>query len=136
MVQHFKRRNSPLKCVHQYPTTEKHRERFLKHGWNNVYVKTIQDIWNRFVDTNERVKLESVDEPFDEASELMLKCLHYVLIIGVKNMELGLDDFWTNTMPFDTVPNQINLKVQTPTNFELNRTFQRYGPEYKGLSTM
>ena len=127
MVQHFQRRNSPLKCVHQYPTTEKHRERFLKHGWNNVYVKTIQDIWNRFVDTNERVKLESVDEPFDEASELMLKCLHYVLIIGVKNMELGLDDFWTSTMPFDTVPCQMNLKVQTPTNFELNRTFQRYG---------
>ena len=57
----------------------------------------------------------------------MLKCLHYVLIIGVKNMELGLDDFWTSTMPFDTVPYQINLKVQTPTNFELNRTFQRYG---------
>ena len=39
MVQHFKRRNSPLKCVHEYPTTEKHQERFLKHGWNNVYVK-------------------------------------------------------------------------------------------------
>ena len=102
-------------------------ERFLKHGWNNVYVKTIQDIWNRFVDTYEREKLESVDEPFDEAPELMLKCLHYVLIIGVKNMELGLDDFWTSTMPFDTVPNQINLKVETQTNFELNRTFQRYG---------
>ena len=82
------------------------------------------------------LKIESVDEPFDEAPELMLKCLHYVLIIGVKNMELGLDDFWTSTMPFDIVPNQMNLKVQTPTNFELNRTFQRYGPEYKGLSTM
>ena len=57
MVQHFQRRNSPLKCVHQYPTTEKHRERFLKHGWNHVYVKTIQDIWNRFVDTSEKEKL-------------------------------------------------------------------------------
>ena len=57
MVEHFQRRNSPLKCVHQYPTTEKHQERFLKHGWNYVYVKTIQDIWNRFVDTNEVAKL-------------------------------------------------------------------------------
>ena len=83
------------------------------------------------------LKIESVDEPFDEASELMLKCLHYVLIIGVKNVELGLDDFWTgSTMPFDTVPNKVNLKVETQTNFELNQTFQRYGPEYKGLSTM
>ena len=72
------------------------------------------------------LKIESVDEPFDEAPELMLKCLHYVLIIGVRNMELGLDDFWTNTMPFDTVPNQINMKIQTPINLELNQTFQRY----------
>ena len=72
------------------------------------------------------LKIESVDEPFDEAPELMLKCLHYVLIIGVKNMELGLDDFWTSNIPFDTVPNRINLKVQTPTNLELNQTFQRY----------
>ena len=72
------------------------------------------------------LKIESVDEPFDEAPELMLKCLHYVLIIGVKNMELEMDDFWTSAMPFETVPNQIDLKVQTPTNLELNQTFQRY----------
>ena len=72
------------------------------------------------------LKIESVDEPFDEAPELMLKCLHYVLIIGVKNMELEMDDFWTSAMPFETVPNQIDLKVHTPTNLELNQTFQRY----------
>ena len=72
------------------------------------------------------LKIESVDEPFDEAPELMLKCLHYVLIIGVKNMELVLDEFWTSTMPFETVSNQIDLKVQTVSNLDLSQTFQRY----------
>ena len=57
MVQHFQRRNSPLKCVYHYPTIESHRERFTKHGWNPVYVKTIQEIWNRFVDVSEIVNL-------------------------------------------------------------------------------
>ena len=72
------------------------------------------------------LKIESVDEPFDEAPELMLKCLHYVLIIGVKNVELDLDDFWTSTVPYKTIPNQIELNIQTPSNLELSQTFQRY----------
>ena len=98
-------------------------------GWNLFLTLGTNSIEKSFAGYEVLIlKIESVDEPFDEASELMLKCLHYVLIIGVKNMELGLDDFWTgSTMPFDTVPNQMNLKVETPTNFELNRTFQRYG---------
>ena len=55
----------------------------------------------------------------------MLKCLHYVLIIGFKNMELTLDDFWTKTQTYDGVLKETNLKVETPTNLELSQTIQR-----------
>ena len=129
MVQHFKGRNSPLKCVDQFPSITKHCQRFLKYGWNHVYVKTIQEIWNRFVGNNEIAKLESVEEPFDETAELMLKCLHYVLIIGLKDMEIDLDEFWTKTISQDIISKQpiykISLKINSSSDPKLFRTFQR-----------
>lgn len=33
MVNHFERRNSPLKCVQHYPTIEAHKKRFESLGW-------------------------------------------------------------------------------------------------------
>ena len=129
MVQHFKGRNSPLKCVHQFPSITKHCQRFLKYQWNHVYVKTIQEIWNRFVGNNEIAKLESVEEPFDETAELMLKCLHYVLIIGIKNMEINLDEFWTKTTSYDIISKQpvyeISLMINPSYDPKHIETFQR-----------
>ena len=93
MMEHFNRRNSPLRCVQHYPTVQDHHQRFLNLGCNRVYVKTIHDIWKRFVGDTEGGRLAGI-ETFDEVPELMLKCLHYVLIVGIKTLTLTLPDFW------------------------------------------
>ena len=74
-------------------------------------------------------KLESVEEPFDEVPELMLKCLHYVLIIGIKNMELNLDDFWTKSEHTKTDIKhpvyETPLEIQPSSELQQSQLFQR-----------
>ena len=101
MVEHFKQRNSALKCVTHFPTIKDHKERFLQH-LDQVCVKSVEAIWKNFV-TDSQIEVLNQCEVFDEVPELMLKCLHYVLIIGLKNCPLRLDKFWT--MP-DKVPSK------------------------------
>ena len=122
MVNHFEKRNSSLKCVKNYPTTDQHRQRFLNHGWDQVYVRTIQEIWNKFVNEADMKLLDSV-EMFDEAPELMLKCLHYVLIIGTWKVQLPLESFWVK--PNDQTTESLKLHIQSIQPSNNAELFQR-----------
>ena len=75
MVNHFAKRNSAIKCVQHYPSIDFQKKRFLRFGWDSVVVKTIEEIWKYYINDSEMERLLKI-EPFDEAAELMLKCLH------------------------------------------------------------
>ena len=85
MKRHFSNRGSPLKCIDFYPTTSDHRRRFLDLGWTSCRIQTIEQIVRTYFGASERDRIRTkVDDPFDEAEELLLKCSHYVLIVGEK----------------------------------------------------
>lgn len=122
MLEHFQKRNSSLKCVEHYPTVEHHRQRFLAHGWDDVYIDTIEHLWKTHVGSTEMSRLNSV-ECFDEAPELMLKCLHYVLIMGTKNMKIPMDPCWS--LKVDTITTcPISLSEVAGAEIDI---YQRYG---------
>merc|ERR1712150_8582 len=75
MINHFAKRNSTIKCVQHYPSIYSQKQRFLRFGWDSVVVKTIEEIWKYYINDSEMERLLKI-EPFDEAAELMLKCLH------------------------------------------------------------
>ena len=84
MTAHFKKRNSAIKCVQHHPTIEAQENRFKGFGWGPVIVRTIEEIWKKYMNESEMTRLSEL-ELFDEAPELMSKCLHYVLILAVKH---------------------------------------------------
>ena len=100
MTQHFSKRNSPLKCIEKYPDLDRHRLRF-SDKCQQIYVQTVEEIWKRFVQNHDF----PASEIFDEVPEFISKCLHYILIIAAKNIDLNLDHFWS--------------KKPKPTKFEL-----------------
>jgi len=74
-----------LKCIDFYPTVSDHRRRFLDLGWTSSHIQTIEQIVRTYFGPSERDRIRTkVDDPFDEAEELQLKCSHYVLIVGEK----------------------------------------------------
>ena len=120
MTDHFEKRNSALKCVKTYPTIEHHRSRFLKFGWDKVLIRTIENIWKYYMNESETTRLNKVED-FDEVPELMLKCLHYVLIIGIKGVELKLDPFWTS------IEKDLLLKPLKVERIGSNESLKNYG---------
>ena len=117
MTDHFEKRNSSLKCVKSYPTIEHHRQRFLSFGWDKVEIQTIERIWKQFMNDSEMKRLNDIED-FDEVPELMLKCLHYVLIIGIKGLDLNLSPFWTIAEP-DLKCEKMGMEVETIYNDRL-----------------
>ncbi|KAI4193289.1 MAG: hypothetical protein LQ348_002910 [Seirophora lacunosa] len=85
MLQHFDNLNTPLRCVHTYPTPEDQQSRFLNAGFYSARARTLWDIWHDscLMDPKLRSHLNSV-EPFDEWEEFALFSLHYVLVEAVK----------------------------------------------------
>ena len=84
MTNHFRNRNSAIKCVQHYPSISAQKQRFLSLRWKTVIVKTIEEIWKYYINESEQKRLNEI-EPFDESAELILKCLHYVLIVGINS---------------------------------------------------
>ncbi|KAL8965063.1 MAG: hypothetical protein Q9197_006689 [Variospora fuerteventurae] len=85
MLQHFDNLNTPLKCVHTYPTPEDQHSRFLGAGFHSAQARTLWDIWHdtSLVEPRSRSLLNSI-EPFDEWEEFSLFSLHYVLVEASK----------------------------------------------------
>ena len=81
MVDHFSKRNSPLKCIHTYHSIDLHRKRFENLGLTTI-IHTISEIMSHFKGPNERKIALSVDDQFDEYEELQLKCSHYILLLA------------------------------------------------------
>ncbi|AEO63730.1 uncharacterized protein THITE_2124154 [Thermothielavioides terrestris NRRL 8126] len=81
MMNHFRKLNTPLKSVHNYPTVSDQHARFSSLGWDSVRVWTLWQAWadETFLSASDRRRLDDV-EPFDEWEEFALFASHYCVV--------------------------------------------------------
>ena len=76
MINHFKKMEAPLQCVHTYPTIADQINRFGKLGYNYVNAKDLLGCWD-LVPNDIKLKVKDV-EAFDEWEEFIFFGHHYI----------------------------------------------------------
>lgn len=76
MINHFKKMEAPLQCVHTYPTIDDQIKRFQSLGYEYVNARNLLDCWD-LVDNEIKEKVEKV-EAFDEWEEFIFFGHHYI----------------------------------------------------------
>ncbi|CAF3397491.1 unnamed protein product [Rotaria sp. Silwood1] len=83
MVAHFAKLGSPLKCIHQYPTSESQVQRYTHLGFDFSLCVNMHNFDRNYLSTDEHNRIDTL-EPFDEIEEWQSKCAHYILLFGLK----------------------------------------------------
>lgn len=83
MQDHFRKLNSTLHAVQQYPDIDAQRHRFLDKGWEQCVCLDINSFYLGLVPEEERFKIENL-EPFDEYEEWHQKCSHYFILTAAQ----------------------------------------------------
>lgn len=81
MQDHFRKLNSTLYAVQEYPNVEAQRCRFLDKGWEQCVCLDMNSFYFRLVPEVEKLKIENL-EPFDEYEEWHQKCSHYFILVA------------------------------------------------------
>ncbi|GMM45144.1 tRNA methyltransferase [Pichia kluyveri] len=76
MINHFKKMEAPLQCVHTYPTILDQIDRFKKLGFQNVNARNLIGCWD-LVPNEIKKKVHEV-EAFDEWEEFIFFGQHYI----------------------------------------------------------
>lgn len=79
MQDHFKKLNSTLHALQQYPDVETQQRRFLDNGWEQCVCLDMNSFYFGMVPEVEKIKIENL-EPFDEYEEWHQKCSHYFIL--------------------------------------------------------
>lgn len=79
MLDHFRKLNSTLHAVQQYPDVDTQTCRFLDNGWEQCVCLDMNSFYFRLVPEAEKNQIESL-EPFDEYEEWHQKCSHYFIL--------------------------------------------------------
>lgn len=79
MQDHFKKLNSTLHALQQYPDVETQQHRFLDNGWEQCVCFDMNTFYFGVVPEVEKLKIENL-EPFDEYEEWHQKCSHYFIL--------------------------------------------------------
>ncbi|KAK9537312.1 hypothetical protein VZT92_004941 [Zoarces viviparus] len=79
MQDHFRKLNSTLHALRQYPDAAAQRRRFLEKGWEQCVCLDVNDFYLGLLPEDERCRVESL-EPFDEYEEWHQKCSHYFIL--------------------------------------------------------
>ncbi|KAG0688068.1 tRNA methyltransferase ppm2 [Pichia californica] len=76
MINHFKKMEAPLQCVHTYPTIPDQIKRFETLGYKNVNARDLLGCWD-IVPNDIKLKVKEV-EAFDEWEEFIFFGQHYI----------------------------------------------------------
>ncbi|KAL9089453.1 MAG: hypothetical protein Q9165_005774 [Trypethelium subeluteriae] len=103
MLEHFKKLQSPLLVLREYPQLREQRIRFLQNSWSEVDITDLWSLWTHddFLKPNERRSLDSI-EPFDEWEEFALFGGHYFLLVATNASK---DDERSPLFPAVVAPN-------------------------------
>lgn len=122
MINHFKKMEAPLQCVHTYPTIDKQIERFEGLGYKHVNARDLIGCWD-IVSNDVKLKVESV-EAFDEWEEFIFFGQHYINLHATNqdNVEVYADEY--NQLYEDIECNE-NSKYQFSTQNLITPGLQR-----------
>ncbi|UJR36652.1 hypothetical protein I4U23_029369 [Adineta vaga] len=99
MVAHFSKLGSPLKCIHQYPTSESQVQRYTHLGFDLSLCVNMHDFYRNYLSPEEHNRIDLL-EPFDEIEEWQTKCAHYILLFGLKT-PMNVSKQWFDQMTRD-----------------------------------
>lgn len=72
----------------KYATPEAHRRRLLGLGWEHVRCVSMKDYYRHHLSRAERERVDAIED-FDEFEEWHLKCVHYILAVGLRGQLLS-----------------------------------------------
>lgn len=115
MQDHFRKLNTTLHALQQYPDVETQRHRFLDNGWKQCACLDMNSFYYGLVPEVEKNKIENL-EPFDEHEEWHQKCSHYFILAASQGslsvheiLSLPDSQLTITGLPF----NPISLPVRT-----------------------
>ena len=122
MINHFKKMEAPLQCVHTYPTISKQIERFESLGFKSVNARDLLSVWE-LVPNEIKLKVEQV-EAFDEWEEFAFFGQHYILLHATNQEGVNVYDtmFEEIYKPLTRTQNEYHFTVQEK---ELPTSIQR-----------
>ena len=129
MVSHFRKIGSPLRCIHQFPTIEDYKNRFLSLNWEKVDVVNMNDYFYRILPEYERSRVRSL-EPFDEFQEWHLQCFHYFVLIAQNNTNHTYSDYF-NSAADQIHPNPYSYANSLLSKFPLSPVNQLFNYFYQ-----
>lgn len=81
MVDNLAQRGCPLLSIHEYPTLEDQRERYLSRGWERAAVWDMNTVYSRYLDQADVERIHKL-ELLDEFEEWHLIQGHYFLLVA------------------------------------------------------
>lgn len=82
MVNNLELRGCPLLSIHDYPTVDSQKARFLRLGWDRVTAADMNQIYDNYMDKYEILRIQGL-ELFDEIEEWRLIQAHYFVLVAL-----------------------------------------------------
>ena len=126
MMQHFRKLNTPLYALWDYPSLRDQENRFISCGWKHATARSLWELWNdsEFLSDSKAQSLDSF-EAFDEWEEFALFAAHYFLLTA-STRDLGLENASMPEINGQMEPkpeNVLSLVPQCPPKFKGQRRF-------------
>eukprot|EP00928_Gymnodinium_smaydae_P087993 TRINITY_DN72153_c0_g1_i1.p1 TRINITY_DN72153_c0_g1~~TRINITY_DN72153_c0_g1_i1.p1 ORF type:complete len:429 (-),score=91.87 TRINITY_DN72153_c0_g1_i1:44-1234(-) len=83
MVQNLMSRGCPLLSIHDYPTFDATRERYLSRGWDRCFIADMLRIYNTMLDQKDIERIHRL-ELLDEYEEWNLIQAHYFILVATR----------------------------------------------------
>lgn len=83
MIDNLMKRGCPLLSIHEYPTLESQRERFLQRGWDRCLAVDMDQVYDKYLDVSDVERIQRL-ELLDEFEEWHLIQKHYFLSIATR----------------------------------------------------
>lgn len=120
MVDNLMRRGCPLLSVHDYPTLEDQRQRYLTRGWQNAFIGDMNEIYNRRLDRTDVMRIQKI-EWLDEIEEWQLIQAHYFVLIATRAADES--GAWVHALAADSPPMEADPPLVLPSKEKFAHQF-------------
>jgi len=97
MVDNLMRRGCPLLSIHDYPTLESQRQRYLQRGWQKASAADMNQVYNKYLDSKDVERIQRL-EFMDEFEEWHLIQGHYFVLAATRAAAGGEGEDWIHTV--------------------------------------